>query len=156
MRGTKYSGSWKVLVVLVVMTSTFTIVSGNKECSCPTRNASHPRTIVIGGSNNWEVNATNYTMWAFRNGPYFDGDVLVFKYNNDHNVVEMPDSESFEKCNVTGAKVLGSTKDGSGEGFKFTLKASLKLYFLACGQANGVHCGLGQMKLPFFVLPRPH
>ncbi|CAA0826454.1 Polyadenylate-binding protein RBP47C [Striga hermonthica] len=67
-----------VLAVLVVTSSTFTIVSANKGCSCPSRNASHPRTIVVGGSNNWEFNATNYTMWAFRNGPYFEGDSLGY------------------------------------------------------------------------------
>ncbi|XP_021753562.1 uncharacterized protein LOC110718930 [Chenopodium quinoa] len=55
-----------------------------------------PNRIIVGGSNNWSF-GFNYCDWAFKIGPYYLNDVLVFKYSapvNEtpgHSIYLLPD-----------------------------------------------------------------
>ena len=87
--------------------------------------------------------------------------LAVFKYdapvdNNSipHNVFLLRNHESFEKCNLEGAKMLANVTDGGGDGFEFVLKKHKPHYF-ACGMHEGAHCRIGQMKFIVKPLPRP-
>lgn len=87
--------------------------------------------------------------------------VAVFNYdppvdNNSipHNVYLLQNHESFEKCNLKGAKLLADVTEGGGDGFEFVLK-KCKPYYFACGMHEGVHCSLGQMKFVVEPLPLP-
>ena len=81
----------------------------------------------------------------------------VFKYDPPtgnttipHNVYLLPNLRSFLKCNFTGAELLADVTQGGGQGFEFVLK-KLKPHYFACGEHDGAHCSVGQMK--FFVMP---
>jgi hypothetical protein len=87
--------------------------------------------------------------------------VAVFKYdppvdNNSipHSVYLLQNYESFEKCNLKGAKLLADVTKGGGDGFEFVLEKCEPHYF-ACGVHEGAHCKFGQMKFAVVPLPRP-
>uniref|UniRef100_A0A7N0T1B7 Phytocyanin domain-containing protein n=1 Tax=Kalanchoe fedtschenkoi TaxID=63787 RepID=A0A7N0T1B7_KALFE len=117
------------------------------------------RKIVVGGADKWRI-GFNYTEWACKNGPFFQNDVLVFKYEAPtkaapiaHSVYLLPTRKSFLNCDLKKAKVLANTKQGAGDGFEYTLKSCKKPYYFACGESKGIHCGPGLMKFavfPFF------
>ncbi|OAY25433.1 uncharacterized protein LOC110605577 [Manihot esculenta] len=115
-----------------------------------------PQKIIVGGSANWTF-GFNYSVWAFKSGPFFVNDTLVFKYDppsetniHPHSVYLLPDMWSFINCNLTrGVKIANETQ-GAGKGFEFVLK-EWKPYYFACGASDGYHCNVGRMK--FFVLP---
>ncbi|EEF40485.1 uncharacterized protein LOC8283277 [Ricinus communis] len=115
-----------------------------------------PKKIVVGGSANWTF-GFDYTVWAFRNGPFYLNDTLVFKYDlpkdnstHPHSVYLLPDLWSFLTCNLTEAVMIADGSQGGGNGFEFVLN-KWQPYFFACGGGEGIHCNLGKMK--FYVLP---
>ncbi|KAE8008981.1 hypothetical protein FH972_005439 [Carpinus fangiana] len=67
-----------------------------------------------------------------------------------HSVYLLPNLRSFITCNLTGAEMLADVTQEGGQGFEFVLK-KWKPHYFACGQHDGIHCSLGQMK--FFVMP---
>ncbi|KAL3538899.1 hypothetical protein ACH5RR_002265 [Cinchona calisaya] len=158
--------SGKLLVILVVLVSTFAIgTMANKETTnwnwWPYRNhnASQPKKVVVGGSENWHF-GFNYTDWALKNGPFYLGDTLVFKYDPPngtttfpHSVYLLPHYWSFLKCDLKWARKIADVNQGGGEGFEFVLRWWQPYYF-ACGERNGFHCQNGTMKFP--VMPLIH
>ncbi|KAJ7967426.1 Plastocyanin-like domain protein [Quillaja saponaria] len=88
--------------------------------------------------------------------PFILNDTLVFKYdpplNNSHphSVYLFSNFWSFLNCDLKRAKMVANITQGDGNGFEFVLKRWQPHYF-ACGESNGIHCKLGQMK--FFVMP---
>ncbi|KAH9656217.1 Phytocyanin domain-containing protein [Citrus sinensis] len=114
-----------------------------------------PKKIIVGGSDNWRF-GFNYSVWAFKNAPFYVNDVLVFKYDapNDtifpHSVYQLPNLWSYLRCDLSRAKMIANATQGDGEGFEFVLKRWLPYYF-ACGERGGLHCREGRMK--FMVLP---
>ncbi|KAF8405083.1 hypothetical protein HHK36_009980 [Tetracentron sinense] len=114
-------------------------------------------TTIVGGSEHWHY-GFNYTEWAFRNGPFYLNDTLVFKYDPPnispfrHSVYLLPNLWSFLTCDLRKAKLVANVNQGGGEGFKFVLKKWQPHYF-ACGEHDGIHCKDGRMK--FFVMPLP-
>ncbi|KAJ7946030.1 Plastocyanin-like domain protein [Quillaja saponaria] len=112
--------------------------------------------IIVGGSELWRF-GFNYTDWAIKNSPFFLNDTLVFKYesppNNTrpHSVYIFSKLNNFLNCSLTKATMVASVTQGAGQGFEFVLKKS-KPYYFACGESNGIHCKLGQMK--FSVVPK--
>ncbi|KAE8008978.1 hypothetical protein FH972_005436 [Carpinus fangiana] len=96
-----------------------------------------PNKVIVGGSEGWHFNFS-YTNWAFKNGSFYLNDTLG--------------ELSFIMCNLTGAEMLADVTQGGGQGFEFVLK-DWKPHYFACGQHDGIHCSLGQMK--FFVVPMP-
>ncbi|GMN37556.1 hypothetical protein TIFTF001_006914 [Ficus carica] len=122
----------------------------------PNKTQELPIKIIVGGSENWRFNFS-YTDWAFKHGPFYVNDTLVFKYdppvdNNSHphNVYLLPNLESLMKCDLSKAKEIANATQGAGEGFEFVLEKRQPYYF-ACGASNGVHCDVGHMK--FSVMP---
>ncbi|KAK1313392.1 hypothetical protein QJS10_CPA06g02123 [Acorus calamus] len=111
--------------------------------------------IIVGGSNHWQF-GFNYADWAFRSGPFYQNDTLVFMYdppsNNTppHSVYLFNDFRSFATCNLKRARMAGNVAQGGGKGFEFVLQKA-KPYMFACGEHDGIHCRLGLMQ--FFVLP---
>ncbi|XP_012072445.1 uncharacterized protein LOC105634226 [Jatropha curcas] len=131
---------------------------GAKHGSPPPNPKDTPQKILVGGSAHWTF-GFNYSVWAFKNGPFFVNDSLVFKYDppseknvHPHSVYLLPDMWSFFTCNLTNAVKIANETEGAGEGFEFVLK-KWKPYYFACGASNGYHCNFGNMK--FFVLPFP-
>ncbi|KAK7400830.1 hypothetical protein VNO78_12137 [Psophocarpus tetragonolobus] len=118
-----------------------------------------PRNIIVGGSEGWHF-GFNYTDWAFKNGPYYLNDTLVFKYDGPnatsfpHSVYMFSNFWSFLNCDVKSAKMLASPTEGAGEGFHFVLE-KWQPYFFACGERNGFHCNNGQMKFAVMPMFRP-
>ncbi|XP_050234898.1 uncharacterized protein LOC126683109 [Mercurialis annua] len=115
-----------------------------------------PKKIVVGGSANWTF-GFDYSVWAFRNGPLYVNDTLVFKYdqpkNNSthpHSVYLLPNIWSLMTCNLTDAVMIADGSQGGGGGFEFVLE-KWQPYYFACGGGDGIHCNLGKMK--FYVLP---
>ncbi|KAF5448697.1 hypothetical protein F2P56_029204 [Juglans regia] len=108
-----------------------------------------PKKIIVGGSEQWRFNLT-YTDWALTNGPFFINDTLVFKYDSRHSVYLLPDLWSFLNCDLSRAKLVGNVTQGGGKGFEYKLQ-EWKPHYFACGEHDGIHCNLGQMK--FFVMP---
>ncbi|XP_059435301.1 blue copper protein 1b-like [Corylus avellana] len=126
------------------------------SCMLAVSTADKNHKIIVGGSEGWKFNFS-YTSWAEKNGPFYADDTLVFKYdapvdNNSipHNVFLLRNHESFEKCDLKGAKLLADEKQGGGDGFEFVLK-KCKPHYFACGVHEGAHCNFGKMK--FFVEP---
>jgi hypothetical protein len=62
---------------------------------------------------------------------------------------------SFKNCDVKRAKMLANHTQGVGEGFKFVLN-KWKPYYFACGEKNGLHCNVGQMKFTIIPMLRPY
>ncbi|KAI9182254.1 hypothetical protein LWI28_023571 [Acer negundo] len=159
----------KIMILIVVTASMFITVSvanrdryygggGNYTTHCPCHSlnsTNQPNKIIVGGSEHWHY-GFNYSVWAFQNNPFYVNDVLVFKYDPPskspfkHNVYLLPDMWSYLKCNFSRAKLIATTTQGGGEGFKFVLK-KWKPYYFACGIHEGIHCRDGGMK--FFVMP---
>ncbi|CAI9104376.1 OLC1v1003034C1 [Oldenlandia corymbosa var. corymbosa] len=121
-------------------------------------NATQPKKVVVGGSENWHF-GFNYTDWALKNGPFYIGDSLVFKYDPPngttfpHSVYLLPNYWSFLKCDLRWAKKIADVNQGGGGGFEFVLKRWQPYYF-ACGEKAGFHCRNGTMKFP--VMPLIH
>ncbi|XP_047324850.1 blue copper protein 1b-like [Impatiens glandulifera] len=117
-----------------------------------------PRNIIVGGSNNWTF-GFNYTDWALKNGPFYIGDSLVFKFNpptNDpnshpHSVYRLRTYQNFVNCDLKRAKKIAGNSDGAGQGFSFRLK-TCKPHYFSCGEKDGLHCNMGMMKFPVFPL----
>lgn len=70
------------LVLLVFLASTLAMAMANKDMANwnwrpyrPPRNATQPKKVVVGGSDNWHF-GFNYTDWALKNGPFYIGDTL--------------------------------------------------------------------------------
>ncbi|XAR61843.1 hypothetical protein NMG60_11016371 [Bertholletia excelsa] len=120
--------------------------------------ANRAETVVVGGTKHWRY-GFNYTGWSLKHGPFFLNDVLVFKYNLPsktslpHNVYLLPNLWSYIRCDFKGAKLLASTRQGVGEGFKYKLKEVRPLYFASGGGKGASDCKKGLMK--FFVVPLP-
>ncbi|XP_058099963.1 uncharacterized protein LOC131244357 [Magnolia sinica] len=112
-------------------------------------------TIIVGGSEHWHY-GFDYNRWAFQNGPFYQNDTLVFKYDPPsnttfpHSVYLFKNFRSFMKCNLNQSTLVGNVMQGGGDGFKFVLKER-KPYLFACGERGGIHCNAGLMK--FFVWP---
>ncbi|KAK1561199.1 hypothetical protein Q3G72_035446 [Acer saccharum] len=87
---------------------------------------------------------------------FYVNDVLVLKYDPlskspfKHSVYLLPNMWSYLTCDLSKAKLIATTTQGSGEGFKYVLK-KWKPYYFACGEHEGIHCRDGGMK--FFVMP---
>ncbi|XP_047324762.1 uncharacterized protein LOC124928568 [Impatiens glandulifera] len=117
-----------------------------------------PRKIIVGGSNKWGF-GFNYTDWALKNGPFYIGDSLVFKFDpptsdpnsHPHSVYLIRTYRSFMNCDLKKAKKIAGSLDGAGQGFTFRLRTWRPHYF-ACGEKNGLHCNMGLMKFPVFPL----
>nr|WAU86944.1 birch protein [Betula platyphylla] len=148
------------LIFLIVAASTLSVCTANKEWQFSSRQPKKtqgPNKIIVGGSEGWRFNFS-YTAWARKNVPFYVNDTLVFKYDPPtadnttipHSVYLLPNLRSFVKCNLTGAQMLADVTQGGGDGFEFVLK-SWKPHYFACGQHDGIHCSVGQMK--FFVMP---
>ncbi|XP_050234620.1 uncharacterized protein LOC126682899 [Mercurialis annua] len=127
---------------------------GHHRPSPPLKNT--PKTIVVGGSAKWTF-GFDYTDWAFKNGPLYVNDTLVFKYDapkdnstHPHSVYLVPNLRDFVTCNFTNSVMIADGSQGGGEGFEFVIK-EWKPYLFACGGGDGIHCNLGKMK--FYVLP---
>ncbi|XP_027154590.1 uncharacterized protein LOC113754385 [Coffea eugenioides] len=118
-------------------------------------NGSQPRRVEVGGSEHWHF-GFNYTDWALKNGPFYLGDTLVFKYNSTpfpHSVYLLPSYRSFLTCDLRWAWKIADVNQGGGEGFEFVLRWWQPYYF-ACGERGGFHCSNGTMKFP--VMPLIH
>ncbi|KAF2305815.1 hypothetical protein GH714_008244 [Hevea brasiliensis] len=82
-----------------------------------------PNKFIVGGSANWTF-GFNYSVWAFKSGPFYVNDTLVFKYDppsekniHPHSVYLLPDMWSFINCNLTrGVKIANETQ---GAVFKY-------------------------------------
>ncbi|KAJ4701811.1 Plastocyanin-like domain protein [Melia azedarach] len=118
--------------------------------------ASSPRTIVVGDSENWS-SGLNYTHWAFKNSPFFIYDKLVFKYeppSNDSSPLDvylLPNLYSYLTCDFTRAKLVADPNQGGGEGFAVVLN-QWRPYYFASSQGYGAYCKNG---MKFFVVPFP-
>ncbi|KAI9181705.1 hypothetical protein LWI28_017700 [Acer negundo] len=128
---------------------------GPRNDSHSLNRTSKPNKIIVGGSDHWHY-GFNYSVWAFQKNPFYVNDVLVFKYDPPskspfkHSVYLLPNMWSYLTCDLSKAKLIATTTQGSGEGFKFVLK-KWKPYYFACGEHEGIHCRDGGMK--FFVMP---
>ncbi|CAL0327051.1 unnamed protein product [Lupinus luteus] len=115
------------------------------------------KTILVGDSDGWRA-GTNYTQWAIQNKPFHINDTLVFKYPQPDNstapmsVYLLPNMWSYTTCEFKDAKLLGSTTEGVGEGFKVELKQR-KPYYFASAEGNSYDCIAGLTK--FIVVPSP-
>ncbi|XP_059435971.1 blue copper protein 1b-like [Corylus avellana] len=147
-------------LILIVAASTLAVCMANKDWQSGSyqypKYTQAPNKIIVGGSEGWHFNFS-YTDWALKNGPFYLNDTLVFKYDPPtenttipHSVYLLPNLRSFVTCNLTGAEMLADVTQGGGQGFEFVLK-KWKPHYFACGQHDGIHCSLGQMK--FFVMP---
>ncbi|KAI3889798.1 hypothetical protein MKX03_033836 [Papaver bracteatum] len=125
-----------------------------------------PRTINVGGSENWRFGLNQgrtqdflLGRWSVNNGPFFVKYTLVFKYEApnattpSHSVYLFRDYWSFLSCNLKRAKMVGNLNQGSGKGFKNFLQ-KFQPYFFACGERAGLHCNLGMMKFDVVHFPR--
>ncbi|XP_054787969.1 uncharacterized protein LOC129293874 [Prosopis cineraria] len=158
------------LTVLVLIASMFGVSAANKDWFSgfnytdwwsryqkPNKTQPQSNTIAVGGSENWHF-GFNYSDWAFKNGPFYLNDALVFKYDapnattHPHSVYMFSNFWSFLKCDLKRAKMLANVTQGVGEGFKVVLKRWQPYYF-ACGERNGFHCTNGGMS--FAVMPMP-
>ncbi|XP_058735425.1 uncharacterized protein LOC131607438 [Vicia villosa] len=117
------------------------------------------KNINVGGSQNWQF-GYNYSDWAIKSGPFYLNDTLVFKYDAPnattfpHSVYIYSSWRSFVKCDVKKAKMVANHTQGVGEGFKFVLN-KWKPYYFSCGEKNGLHCNIGQMKFSIMPMMRP-
>ncbi|KAK2665150.1 hypothetical protein Ddye_003724 [Dipteronia dyeriana] len=127
----------------------------NDSHSLNSTSTNKPNKIIVGGSEHWHY-GFNYSVWAFQNNPFYVKDVLVFKYDPPskspfkHSVYLLPNMRSYLTCDLSRAKLIATTTQGDGKGFKFVLK-KWKPYYFACGEHEGIHCRDGGMK--FFVMP---
>ncbi|KAL5982394.1 hypothetical protein ACLOJK_016465 [Asimina triloba] len=102
-------------------------------------------TIIVGGSEHWRF-GFDYNTWAFKNGPFFQNDTLVFMYDPPsngtfpHSVYQFKNFKSFMRCDLNQSTVVADVTQGGGEGFKFVLK-DRKPYFFACGERNVIKAG---------------
>lgn len=84
--------------------------------------------------------------------------MAVFKYpppgewNAGESVYLLPNLWSFITCDFKDAKLLGSTTQGSGQGFTVHLN-QWRPYYFASSDANGYDCIAGLTK--FVALPHP-
>merc|ERR1711871_1937680 len=72
------------------------------------------------------------------------GDSIVFKYSSSHDVYKLATKWHYDECNFEDAILLGSSSDGSGNGYKYTTTGTddrRRIYF-ACSVNS--HCALGQ------------
>ncbi|KAL2344848.1 hypothetical protein Fmac_006133 [Flemingia macrophylla] len=164
------------LTLCVMATSMFSVSMANKKWFMPynhsdlwsgfsnchqnkTQQQKQPRNIIVGGSEHWHF-GYNYTDWAFKNGPFYLNDTLVFKYDAPnatsfpHSVYMFPNFWSFLNCDVKSAKMVANSTQGVGEGFHFVLK-KWQPHFFACGERNGFHCNNGLMKFAVMPMLRP-
>ncbi|KAF5448698.1 hypothetical protein F2P56_029205 [Juglans regia] len=149
----------QALVLIIVAASMLAVSTANRGApQWPSRGSrSHqlpkckegPKKIIVGGSEQWRFNFT-YTEWALTNGPFYINDTLVFKYDSRHSVYLLPNLRSFLNCDLSRAKLVGNVTQGGGKGFEYKLQ-EWKPHYFACGEHDGIHCNLGQMK--FFVMP---
>ncbi|CAA0830928.1 Cupredoxin superfamily protein [Striga hermonthica] len=113
------------------------------------------RKFIVGGSENWHF-GFNYSNWAISSRPFYMNDSLVFKYDAPnattfpHSVYLLPNLKSYQNCDLKRAKRIADANAGVGEGFEFVLKRWQPYYF-ACGEREGFHCRVGNMK--FAVVP---
>ncbi|KAJ9135615.1 hypothetical protein P3X46_032776 [Hevea brasiliensis] len=146
-----------MLLLIAYMLLGVTVASKGFNYGSPqTTYSDTPNRIIVGGSAYWSF-GFNYSVWAFKNGPFYVNDTLVFKYdlpseNNTypHNVYLVPDMRSFLTCNLSKGVKIANESQGAGEGFEFVLN-KWRPYYFACGASDGYHCNVGGMK--FFVLP---
>ncbi|XP_058099964.1 uncharacterized protein LOC131244358 [Magnolia sinica] len=112
-------------------------------------------TKIVGGSDNWRF-GFNYSDWAHKNGPFYQNDTLVFKYDPPnsttfpHSVYLLENNTSYQACELKNATLVANQTQGGGTGFEFVL-CEIKDYYFACGERNGTHCSTGLMK--FVVRP---
>ncbi|XP_050235211.1 uncharacterized protein LOC126683383 [Mercurialis annua] len=148
----------QIFMLVVLCASTLRVSTANRH-GYHRRRTDTPETVVVGGSSaNWTF-GFDYTYWAFKHGPFYVNDTLVFKYDlpkdnttHPHSVYLLPNQESFDTCNLTNAVKVADGAQGGGKGFEFVLK-EFKPHLFACGGGEGIHCNLGKMK--FNVLPLP-
>ncbi|KAJ4793739.1 Copper ion binding protein [Rhynchospora pubera] len=111
---------------------------------------------IVGDNQHWTF-GYNYTDWAQKNAPFHVNDTLVFMYDppsnltHPHSVYLMNNLKSYLSCNLKKSRMVGNVIQGAGSGFEFTLKRRKPHYF-ACGERDGFHCTVGQMK--FVITPK--
>ncbi|KAF9590794.1 hypothetical protein IFM89_038386 [Coptis chinensis] len=89
----------------------------------------------VGDANGWTIPVVDYyKKWA-ADKTFKVGDVIVFEYNNQHNVLEVNQND-YDTCNVTAA--LQTYESGNDS---ITLSRSGYFYYL-CGIPG--HCLAGQ------------
>ncbi|MED6218251.1 hypothetical protein PIB30_025176 [Stylosanthes scabra] len=140
----------RAVLVLVVVTA------------CAIVGSSEGKSILVGGSQGWRA-GTNYTQWTMQNSPFHINDTLawnaVFKYPAPNNttagqsVYEVTNMWSYTTCEFRGAKVLGNSHEGGGEGFKVKLN-EWRPYYFASPENGASDCIAGLTK--FIAIPTPY
>ncbi|XP_057731704.1 uncharacterized protein LOC130946845 [Arachis stenosperma] len=126
--------------------------------TCSIAGGSEGRSILVGGSQGWRA-GTNYTEWTIQNSPFHINDTLVFKYpvpnkaTAAQSVYELPTMWSYTTCEFRGAKLLGNTHEGGGEGFKVKLD-QWRPYYFASPENGAGDCIAGLTK--FIAIPTPY
>ncbi|XP_015934211.1 uncharacterized protein LOC107460370 [Arachis duranensis] len=126
--------------------------------TCSIAGGSEGRSILVGGSQGWRA-GTNYTEWTIQNSPFHINDTLVFKYPAPNKVTAaqsvyvLPTMWSYTTCEFRGAKLLGNTHEGGGEGFKVKLD-QWRPYYFASPENGAGDCIAGLTK--FIAIPTPY
>ncbi|XP_030941831.1 uncharacterized protein LOC115966817 [Quercus lobata] len=94
------------LMLVLLIASTIAVSLALPYGNCNDTHTSNK--IMVGDHHNW-IYGFNYTKWAFKHGPFYLYDTLVFNYDPStpntfpHNVYLLPNYESFIKCDFTNA-----------------------------------------------------